>query len=209
MTIIHLLASSQGQKGNEANIALAREIATTNNEDAIKELVNNLKNKDKKIQGDCIKTLYETGYLKPELIADYHADFLELLTSKNNRLVWSGMIALTTITDFRAREIFASLDLIMKTVENGSVITIDCGVEILAKLNTHGAYFDTTDPLLIEQLWKCPIKQLPMYMEKSVISINRKNKEAYQNIIEKRIEECERDSQTKRLNKLQKQIGKI
>jgi hypothetical protein len=209
MTTIDLLASSQGQKGNEANIALAREIAMTNNKAATKELIDNLRNKDKKIQSDCIKTLYETAYLKPELIADYHAEFLELLTRKNNRLVWGGMMALTKITDLRAREIFASLDLIMKTLEKGSVITIDCGVEILARLNTHDAYFDTIDPLLMEQLWKCPIKQLPMYIEKSMISINKKNKEGYQNIIEKRKEECERDSQTKRLNKALKLISKI
>lgn len=78
-----------------------------------------------------------------------------------------------------AKEIYAALVLIMKTVEKGSVITIDCGIEILAKLNKYREYFNTTDPLLIEQLWKCPIKQLPMYVEKSLISINKKNNTRY------------------------------
>ena len=209
MTVLDLLSSSKGQKGNEANIALAKQIALSGNHKAIKELVDNLKNSDKKIQADCIKTLYETAYLKPEMIANYHAEFIQLLTSKNNRLVWSGMIALTTITDLRAKDIFASLDLIMETVEKGSVITIDCGIEILAKLNKYNEYFDTIDPLLIEQLWKCPIKQLPMYMEKSLISINEKNKEIYQNIIKKRKTECEKESQVKRLNKVIKSINNI
>lgn len=68
-------------------------------------------------------------------------------------------------------------------------------------------YFDTTDPLLIEQLWKCPIKQLPTYMEKSLVSINRKNKEIYQNIIDKRKTECEKESQVKRLNKVLNKIN--
>ena len=136
MTVIKSLSSSLGQKGNEANIALAKEIAETENHDAIRELVNNLNNKDKKTQGDCIKTLYETAYIKPEMIADYYLNFLDLLTSKNNRMVWSGMIALLTITDLKYKEIFASLELIITTIKKGSVITIDCGVEILAKLNT-------------------------------------------------------------------------
>ena len=209
MTIIKSLSSSLGQKGNEANIALAKEIAETENHEAIEELVDNLNNKDKKIQGDCIKTLYETAYIKPELIAEYYLVFLDLLTSKNNRMVWSGMIAILTITDLKHKEIFASLDLIMKTVENGSVITIDCGVEILAKLNKHNKYFDKTDPLLIEQLWKCPIKQLPQYMEKSFISITNQNKEIYQNIIEKRKPECDKNSQVKRIEKVLKRIGNI
>lgn len=38
-----------------------------------------------------------------------------------------------------------------------------------------------------------------MYAEKSLISINKSNKEAYQNIIEKRKDECEKDTQIKRL----------
>lgn len=209
MTIIKALSSSIGQKGNEANIALAKEIAETENHDAIRELVENLNNEDKKIQGDCIKTLYETAYIRPEMIAEYYLNFLDLLRSKNNRMVWSGMIALLTITDLKYKEIFASLELIMTTIEKGSVITIDCGVEILAKLNKHSEYFGITDPLLIEQLWKCPIKQLPQYIEKSVISITEENKEIYQSIIEKRIVECEKDSQKKRLEKVLKRINNI
>lgn len=209
MTVLNLLASAQGQKGDEANISLAKEIYRLNNKIAVKELIDNLNNKDKNLQSDCIKTLYEIGFLKPELIADYYADFLKLLTSKNNRLVWGGMIALSTITDMKHAKVFASLDRIIETVNNGSVITIDCGVLILARLNKHAEYFDTTDSLLIEQLWKCPVKQLPMYIEKSLVSINKKNKEIYINLINKRFSECDKDSQRKRLERSLKQISKI
>lgn len=206
MTIIKLLSSSQGQKGNEANIELARQISLTDNKNAVKELLENLVNKDKNIQGDCLKTLYEIGYLKPELIADYYSEFIKLLTSKNNRMVWGSMIALATITDLKHKEIFSSLKEIIEVINKGSVITIDNGVDILAKLNKHDRYFNTTDPLLIEQLWKCQIKQLSQYIEKSQVSINKKNKEIYQTIIEKRKSECENESQLKRLEKLLKQI---
>lgn len=209
MTVITQLSSSLGQKGNDANIALAKEIAEAENKNAIKELVENLKNKDKKIQADCIKTLYETAYIKPDLIADYYAEFLELLSSKNNRLVWGGMIALTTITDLKSKELFESLDLISETVNKGSVITVDSGIEIFAKLNKHSEYQYKVENLLTDQLWKCPSKQLPQYMEKSAISINEKNKEIYQKIINERKAECEKESQVKRLDKLLKLIEKI
>ncbi len=53
-----------------------------------------------------MKVLYEIGYLTPELIADYADDFLKLLRSKNNRMVWGGMIALATIAETKPREIW-------------------------------------------------------------------------------------------------------
>ena len=209
MTIINQLASSLGQKGNDANIALAKRIAETENNNAIQELVKNLKNKDKKIQADCIKTLYETAYIKPDLIANYYVEFLELLSSKNNRLIWGGMIALATISDLKSKELFESIELISNTVNKGSVITVDAGVEIYAKLNKYSEFQDKVENLLTDLLWKCPVKQLPKYMEKSTISINEKNKEIYQKIINERKTECEKESQIKRLDKVLKLIKKI
>ncbi len=204
MTVLNQLASARGLKGSEANIRLAKELSVSKNLHAVKELVANLTNKDKNIQSDCIKTLYELGYLAPDMIADYYVEFMRLLKSRNNRLVWGGMIALVTVTELKHREIFDSLDRIMLTVGMGSVITIDNGVEILSLLNKHDCYFDTTDPLLAELLWKCPIKQLPMYMEKAQVAVNKRNKEIYLSIIAKRLPECESDSQVKRLEKCMK-----
>lgn len=209
MSVIDLLSSSLGQNGNEANISLAKEIAASENRDAIKELINNLKNKNTKIQSDCIKTLYETAYIKPEMIAEYYSDFIKLLSGKNNRLVWGSMIALMTITDLKHKEIFSSIDLISGIVKKGSVITIDCGVAIYSKLNKHPDYTNKVEPLLMEELWNCPIKQLPQYMEKSVISINAQNKEIFQKIINVRKSECDTDSQIKRLEKVLKKITTI
>jgi len=206
MPIIELLASSQGSRSSAANIALAEEIASSGNEDAVSELIILLKHKDRNIQGDSLKTLYETGYRRPELIAPYYADFLDLLTNRNNRLVWGGMIALTTIVHIRHKELFKSLDLIMDTVNKGSVITIDCGVEILAKLNFYNAYHNTTDPLLMEQLTRCPIKQLPTYASKSLAHIGDHSREGYKNILTNRLNECEKESQRKRLEQVLKSM---
>ena len=209
MVVINLLSSPQGLKGNEANISFAKEILASDNKVAVTELVENLTNKNKNIQSDCIKTLYEIGYINPELIADYHREFIKLLKSKNNRLVWGGMIALSAITDLKHAEIFDSLNTIMDTVNKGSVITIDACVEILARLNKHVKYVNVTEPLLMEQLWKCPIKQLPMYIEKSIQSIRKDNKEMYLTLIELRKKYCDNDSQVKRLEKSSKHIKYI
>ena len=42
---------------------------------------------DARTAGDCMKVLYKLGTRKPELIAPYTDVFIDLLASKNNRLV--------------------------------------------------------------------------------------------------------------------------
>lgn len=204
--IISQLASSKGEKSSKANIELAGIIAQNNDDKAVKILIDSLLNKNKAIQSDCIKTLYEIGYLNSELIAPYYQSFISLLNNKNNRMVWGAMIALATFTEIKHKEIFEHIECIMKIVEKGSVITKDCGVEILAKLSTIKQYSKITVPKLENILWNCPIKQLPMYIEKSFKMIDDKNRELFVAIIEKRMPDCEKDTQIKRLEKLLKKI---
>ena len=206
MSVLQLLSSSIGRKDKEQNKKLAAEIVNQENFESIKELVVNLNSNDKNIQSDCIDTLYEAGYRKPELIADYNKDFLKLLESKNNRLVWGGMIALSTITDLKHKEVFESIDKIIAITDNGSVITIDNGVKILIKLTKHSEYFKTTNHLLMEQLLKCPIKQLPMYSERTLECITDRNKMEFVQLLENRFPECESESQKKRLEKIFKRM---
>lgn len=100
--------------------------------------------------------MIKTAYIKPELIAEYYIDFLNLLTNKHNRLVWGGMIAIMTITELKHENIFASIDLISEAMAKGSVITTDCGIEILAKLNKYDKYFNKTEPLLTRTVMEMP-----------------------------------------------------
>ena len=63
----------------------------------------------------------------------YAEDFLKLLNSKNNRLVWGGMIALATVAELKADVVFAHLEEIKQAMQHGSVITVDNGVLALAR----------------------------------------------------------------------------
>ena len=206
MSILQLLSSTIGRKDKEQNKKLAEELAIQKNTKAIKELIDNINNKDKNIQSDCIDTLYEIGYRKPELISDYYDIFLNLIESRNNRMVWGGMIALSTIVDLKHKNIFKSLDKIMIVTDKGSVITIDNGVKILIKLTKYPEYYETTNTLLIEQLWKCPIKQLPMYSERAIECISEKNKGEFLKLLENRLSECEKSSQKNRIMKIIRMI---
>ncbi|HKR58976.1 MAG TPA: hypothetical protein VJS64_04525, partial [Pyrinomonadaceae bacterium] len=59
MTILDKLATSLGRRDEVPNQALAAEIVRAKNKDAVEELAENLTNKNKGIQSDCIKVLYE------------------------------------------------------------------------------------------------------------------------------------------------------
>ena len=151
MKAIDLLATSLNRGDDKPNQELAEGIIKANRTDWVKELVENLSNKDKNIQSDCIKVLYEIGERGAgSMIAPYYKTFGLLLESKNNRLVWGAMYALDSIASVNPSGINSILPAICKAIDKGSVITIDGGVSILAKLTAVKEYTETAFPLLLE-----------------------------------------------------------
>lgn len=88
MSALQRIAYYQNRRDEVPNQELAKELATKKDRKGIREIAENLWNKNVQVQSDCLKVLYEIGYLQPELVAPYAEDFLKLLHSRNNRLVW-------------------------------------------------------------------------------------------------------------------------
>jgi hypothetical protein len=83
MPVLNQIAHFQGRRDEVPNQELARQLAEARDRDGIQEIAANLWNPDAdivdaSIAGDCVKVLYEVGYLAPELIADYAEDFIKL-----------------------------------------------------------------------------------------------------------------------------------
>ena len=133
-SVLRRIAYFQGRRDKVPNQQLAEELAITKNRTGIKEIAENLSNEDPNVQADCLKVLYEVGYRDPKLIAEYVEVFLKLLQSRNNRLVWGAMIALSTVVSLQADPIGRHVDAIIETMRKGSVIAIDNGVSILASI---------------------------------------------------------------------------
>jgi hypothetical protein len=207
MTVINKLACSLNRRDEVPNQELAKLIAAKNNKEAVKELVENLYNKSRDIQYDCIKVLYEVGAQKPELIAAYAKDLLALLDNKNNRLQWGGMTALYYITNSVPKQIYASLPKIMKAADKGSVITRNNAVNILIDLCSFKPYAHNAFSLLLEQLHACPTNQLPMYAERAMPVISGKNKPALMKALGARLDDIEKDSKRKRVEKVMKRLA--
>jgi hypothetical protein len=207
MSVIERLACSLNRRDEVPNQELAKSIVAANDVKGIKELIENLHNKDKNIQSDCIKVLYETGERKPSLISGYVKEFIRLLDDKNNRLQWGAMAALDQITGEKPEAIYAQLGIIIAAAEKGSVITKDHAVNILIKLASQKKYADEAITFLMEQLLNAPTNQLPKYAEDAIPVIRDKYSKSFIKILSGRLAEIEKDTKRKRVEKVIKKLS--
>ena len=207
MSILSKLASALSRKDEIPNQELAKQIASKVDKKSIQELVENLNNKSKAIQSDCIKVLYEIGERKPQLIAEHVKSFIALLDSKNNRLQWGAMTAISGIALETPKIVNAALPKIISISNKGSVITKDHAVNILIKLSSIKRYRETAFPLLIKELIKSPTNQLHMYAEKAISVINDKNKRLFVKTLSCRLDDIETETKRKRVEKVIEQFS--
>ena len=209
MTVLNRLAHSLGRRDEVPNQELARDLAVKKDKNGIREIAENLWNKDKNIQADCIKVLYEIGGIEPKLIADYDEDFVKCLKSKNNRLVWGGMTALAEVSKANPDAVFKNLDHIKKAKETGSVITIDNAISTLAyTAAANNKYNKAIFPYLLKHLSSCRPKEVPQHSEKTIPAVNASNKAEFINVLEKRMEDLSGGGLA-RVKKVIKQVSSL
>jgi hypothetical protein len=208
MTVINKLATSLDRRDEVPNQELAKQIADSNDKKAVKELVDNINNKNNDIKRDCIKVIYEIGTLKPKLIAGFSKELLALLDHKNNRLQWGAMTALNTIVNESPETIYRALGKIIAVADKGSVITNDHCVGILIKLCAIKEYADDAFSLLNERLKVSATNQLPMYAENALPVINDSNKATFISTLNARLPDIEKDTKRKRVEKVLKKLSK-
>ncbi len=211
MSVLNKLACALGHRDEVPNQELAKELVLKNDWTGIKEIVDNLWNKDKNIANDCIKTLYEAGSVKPEFIEDFAEDIARLLkenlSGSNNRMVWGAMITLAVIAGRKADVIMEHFELIKKAIESGSVITIDNGIKALSQAAAAGPeYNKKIFPYLTGLLKTCRPKSVAQYSESIFTAVNQNNKNDLVMVLKDRMGILT-PSQKARVQKLLKKIG--
>ena len=200
--MIERVAYHLGKNDEEPNIALAIQLCETKDSEGIKEIIAGLKNKNQQVANDCIKVLYEIGERNPKLIAGYVFEFIQLLKSRDNRLVWGGMTALSKITFLKPKEVFENINVVVRAYENGSVITRDNSISVFAELaKADQKHEKILVKRLIDHLKTCRSKEVGQHAERAFICINASNSEEFMTVLLQRRENLT-DAQKKRLDKL-------
>ena len=208
-SVINRLACKLGRNDETPNIELAEYLCKHNDSDGVDEIVNGFKGADRAVANDCIKVLYETGARKPELISKYADDFISCLNCKNNRLAWGSMTALAAIAEYAPEPIFEKLQLVISAYENGSVITVDNSITVLAKLCKAGSlYSEKVLPVILGHLQKCRPKEVAQHAERASVCFNSENAGAFTEVLEKRLSHLTPPQKT-RVNKLLKKLKEM
>ncbi len=207
MSVLNRIAAAQGRRDEAPNQELARDLAEREYRAGIRELVANLHHADQNVRSDCLKTLYEVGYLKPELIADYTGEFVRMLRDRNNRMVWGSMMALATIAPLRPEELFQQRQRIQDAMAEGSVITLDNGVKVLAAVAAaDDAYRAELLPYLVHHLQTCRPKDVPQHAEAIVLAVDAAHADAFVAALERRLAVMSA-AQGARLRRVMRQAG--
>lgn len=196
------LAHNLGRRDEQPNITVAIQIARTRNAPAVAELVKLLSHKTGGIRNDAIKALYETGEREPALLVPYVQTFLKLLAHKDNRMIWGAMSALAAISQAHPEPLAKNLVSILAAMDSGSVITRDKGIAILASIASVKKHHKDAMDLLLEQVEKAPVNQLPMYAEKMAGVISQPYVKKLISILTERQDVWAIPSKAKRLEKL-------
>jgi hypothetical protein len=190
VSVLSRLASAQDRRDEEPNKDLGRELADNHDSAGIREVAANLWHEDKRVRTDCLSVLEQVGLVDPALIEAYVTDFIELVFSKDNRLVWAAMINLALIADRKPQEIFERYDALVEVIDKGSVITRDNGIKTLAKVaSTRFDYREVVLPYLMKQLRSCRPKSVPQYAESIRCAIDSDSQDQYLSILSERLDE--------------------
>jgi hypothetical protein len=207
MSVLNKIACYQGRRDEVPNQELARELVASEDTAGIREIAESLWNSEANVRSDCLKVLYEIGYLKPELIAPYASDFLKLLGSRNNRLVWGAMIGLSTVAEIAADEIYPHAAEIQRTMAGGTIITLDAGVLALSRLAAAGDDRRTALlPYLFDFLRNCRPSDLPRHAERVLMAITASSKDVFVAVLQARMPLLT-PAQAARLKKVMRQAG--
>jgi hypothetical protein len=190
MSALERIAFYQNRRDEVPNQQLAQQLAETQDKAGIQEIAAGLWHTNKNVRSDCLKVLYEIGYIDPVLIVDYHPSFLKLLNNKDNRLVWGAMIGLDTIAGLCPDPIWQQIDDVIRAVEHGSVITVVWGVRVLAKVAAaNETYRARLFPVLLVQLQKCIPRDVPTHAESMLCAVDPKHQQEFLSILASRMGE--------------------
>lgn len=204
MSLADRLACAHDRNDETLNIALAQELATMQDNSAeILELFGIANHGSKAQKHDAIKVLYELAALKPFAFLDKVEFAIDLLNSKDNRMVWGAATLVAALAPRFRQEVIEQIDFITEKCMGASIIAQDRLLEILLAIaDDHPKALDEMFALLE----KCAPNQLPAYAEKAALKIPQTHTEKFKALLENRKSECGTEAKQKRIAKVLRKL---
>ncbi|RYD97986.1 MAG: hypothetical protein EOP54_09150 [Sphingobacteriales bacterium] len=180
------------------------------NKDTLKEWINTLE-KGKFIEKMvAAKALKQISEHTPEVLVPCYPAFLKILADKNVKVAWATLFLLTPMAVLKPELAFENLGLFAQIADGDSVIARDQYVKILTELATHAVYKETCLTLLLDEVLKAPVNQLPAYAKSAVSVIDREHAKPLKGLIISRLPEVEDyPPKTRKLQQLIKQLHQL
>jgi hypothetical protein len=204
-----LLASALGRRDEEPNIALARELAGNGDVAGVAALAAALGTAPRPIRHDAIKTLYELGALRPELIRPHADAFLAAMNGTDNRLVWGALAALDTLAASDPQLIAAHLPEILAAAERGSVIAKDKAVSMLATLASQDEPVPGAWAALLVMVKCAAVNQTAMYAEAALRAAPMNDPAALADVVRVRRDGIAAPPKRARLDKVLRRLARL
>ena len=201
------LSSALGRRDQAPNRALAEKIATSNDRSAVADLLDLVAGGKAAEKNDAIAVVYEAGRINPALIVPHREALLDLLVSKNNRVLWGALTALDIICDVDPAPLMARLGEMLDAADRGSVIAKDRTMSILVKLNAHPEYAPIVTPVILQRLQNAPTNQFPTYAQMVATNLAADHVPQLINILEKRRTSISYPSKIRTIDKLLKRLS--
>ena len=113
-------------------------------------------------------------------------------------MVWGSMVALSTIAEIKADEIWKEIDKILTTIQKGTVITIVSGVKVLSAVASHdNTYSEKIFPFLLSIFESCIPRDVPTHAESMLLCINEENKQLFLDVLNMRENELSKAQMTR------------
>jgi len=206
MSVLEGISFHRNRRDEVPNQELARKLAGSRDVEGISEIAQNLRNPNRAIRSDCLKVLYEIGYLSPDLIAPHVEEFLDLLSDRNNRMVWGAMIALATIGSLKPRQIWKRIDAVIRATETGSLISLVWGIRTLARVAAaKKEYRERILPTLLGFLKSCNLRDVPTHLESMIPALRGSDAKKVLALVESR----KKEMTPSHLIRLKKVLAKI
>lgn len=205
--IVSRLSRARGRRDEEPNVQLAEELARSNDVDGIARVAEIAITGGRQAQSDAIKVLYEVGARNAVLLRPHMQCFLQLIESRNNRMVWRAMTALAQLASVDADPIAANLDAILAAADTGSAIAKDQAMQILIALKARPDLARGATVHLLARLKSAAVNQLPMYAERIHGALEARDYPEFRKVLMMRLADHMPKSKRRRIETIMRKLG--